>query len=270
MNRENKKLARRRRAAERKRQQKRKQTRKVLVSVTVAAIVLVLIVVIVSAAKKSRAADAEKAARESAAEAIETESKAEAEPVKVADLAAFDPEKMPDAYDISKDDLTYAQISIKDYGTITMALDSTVAPVSVKNFASLARNGFYDGLTFHRIIDGFMIQGGDPLGNGTGGSDQNIKGEFSGNGVDNPITHVRGAVSMARSQDPDSASSQFFIVQSDSSYLDGQYAGFGYVTDGMDIVDKICKDAKPSDSNGTIPADQQPVIESVRIVEPDL
>ena len=156
---------------------------------------------------------------------------------------------------------------MKDYGTITAALDETIAPVSVQNFVSLAKDGFYDGLTFHRIIDGFMIQGGDPLGNGTGGSEENIKGEFDQNGVQNPITHVRGAISMARAQDPDSASSQFFIVQSDSTFLDGQYAGFGYVTDGMEIVDQICKDAKPTDNNGSIAKDSQPKIESVTVIE---
>lgn len=185
-----------------------------------------------------------------------------------AGVAAFSAEALPDAWDISKDALTYAQISVKDYGTITMALDETIAPTTVENFVSLVKEGFYDGLTFHRIMDGFMIQGGDPLGNGTGGSDETIRGEFAANGFDNPITHVRGAVSMARSQDMDSASSQFFLVQADSTFLDGQYAGFGYVTDGMDVVDAICKDAEPVDSNGTIPKEQQPVIESIVIAEP--
>lgn len=118
------------------------------------------------------------------------------------------------------------EIQVKNYGTIKVELDGDTAPITVANFLKLAQNGFYDGLTFHRIIDGFMIQGGDPKGNGTGGSDETIKGEFSGNGVENNISHVRGTISMARSQDMDSASSQFFIVQSDSTYLDGQYAGF--------------------------------------------
>ena len=122
-------------------------------------------------------------------------------------------------------------------------------------------------LAFHRIIDGFMIQGGDPKGNGTGGSDETIKGEFSGNGVENNISHVRGTISMARSQDMDSASSQFFIVQSDSTYLDGQYAGFGTVTEGMDIVDQICKDTPVQDSNGTVSASDQPVIESIKVID---
>ena len=126
---------------------------------------------------------------------------------------------------------------------------------------------FYDGLTFWRTMDGFMMQGGDPKGNGTGGSGETIKGEFSSNGVDNDISHTRGTVSMARSTDPDSASSQFFIVQSDSTFLDGDYAAFGHVTEGMDIVDKICKEAAPTDENGSIKADEQPVIESIRMTD---
>lgn len=160
-----------------------------------------------------------------------------------------------------------ATITVKDYGDITVQLDETAAPLTVENFVSLAQEGFYDGLTFHRIIDGFMIQGGDPLGNGTGGSDETIKGEFSSNGVDNPISHVRGVISMARSNDPDSASSQFFIVQADSTYLDGEYAGFGYVTSGMDIVDQICQDVPVQDTNGTVNPEDQPVIESIVITE---
>ena len=158
-----------------------------------------------------------------------------------------------------------AAIDIKDYGTITVALDETAAPETVKNFVSLAESGFYDGLTFHRIIDGFMMQGGDPLGNGTGGSDKTIKGEFKENGFENNLSHTKGAISMARSQAMDSASSQFFIVQADSTFLDGSYAAFGYVTDGIEIVDKICKDAEPTDSNGTIEKDKQPVINSIKV-----
>ena len=142
-----------------------------------------------------------------------------------------------------------------------------VAPNTVNNFVSLVKKGFYDGLIFHRVISGFMIQGGDPNGDGTGGSKENIKGEFSNNGVDNDISHTRGTISMARASDPDSASSQFFIVQADSTFLDGDYAGFGHVTEGMDIVDKICEDAKPTDDNGTIPSDQQPVIEKITITD---
>ena len=161
----------------------------------------------------------------------------------------------------------HAEIDIQDYGTITVELDGDIAPITVQNFMDLANDGFYDGLTFHRIISGFMMQGGDPNGNGTGGSENTIKGEFSGNGVENNISHVRGTISMARSQDMDSASSQFFIVQSDSTYLDGQYAGFGTVTEGMDIVDQICKDTPLQDSNGTVSASDQPVIESIKVID---
>lgn len=161
----------------------------------------------------------------------------------------------------------HAEIVVKDYGEIDVELDADTAPITVTNFVKLAQEGFYDGLTFHRIIDGFMMQGGDPLGNGTGGSEETIKGEFSENGVTNDISHKKGVISMARSSDPDSASSQFFIVQSDSTFLDGQYAAFGYVTDGQDIVDKICAEAQPSDDNGTIPAEDQPVIERITIVD---
>ena len=161
----------------------------------------------------------------------------------------------------------HADISVKDYGDISVELDADTAPVTVTNFVKLAQDHFYDGLTFWRIIDGFMIQGGDPKRNGTGGSGETIKGEFSSNGVENDISHTRGTISMARSSDYDSASSQFFIVQSDSPMLDGEYAAFGHVTDGMDIVDEICKNAKPVDNNGTIKAEDQPVIESITITD---
>ncbi|MBQ9268857.1 MAG: peptidylprolyl isomerase [Oscillospiraceae bacterium] len=161
----------------------------------------------------------------------------------------------------------HAEIEIQDYGTITLELDGNTAPITVENFVSLAKDGFYDGLTFHRIIDGFMIQGGDPAGNGTGGSEKTIKGEFSANGVENDISHVRGVISMARSGDPDSASSQFFIVHQDSTFLDGQYAAFGHVTSGMEIVDAICADTPVQDDNGTVAWWDQPVITSIRITD---
>ena len=159
----------------------------------------------------------------------------------------------------------FADIEIADYGTITVELDAKAAPITVENFVNLAKDGFYDGLTFHRIIYGFMMQGGDPNGNGTGGSENQITGEFSANGVENPLSHTRGAISMARAQDPNSASSQFFIVHEDSEFLDGQYAAFGYVTEGIEIVDAICEDAIPVDGNGTILPADQPVITSVTI-----
>ncbi|MBQ6260422.1 MAG: peptidylprolyl isomerase [Firmicutes bacterium] len=162
----------------------------------------------------------------------------------------------------------YANIDVRDYGTIRVKLEPSAAPITVENFVKLAKSGFYDGLTFHRIMEGFMIQGGDPDGNGSGGSGENIKGEFSSNGVENSLSHTRGAISMARNSfDMDSASSQFFIVHKDSTFLDGDYACFGYVTEGMEVVDAIAEDAQPIDNNGTIPADQQPVITSITIEE---
>lgn len=161
----------------------------------------------------------------------------------------------------------HAEIVIKDYGTLELELDADTAPITVTNFVKLAQEDFYDGLTFHRIIDGFMIQGGDPLGNGTGGSEETIKGEFASNGVENNLSHKRGVISMARSQMPDSASSQFFICHADSPHLDGEYAAFGTVTKGMDIVDAICEAAKPVDNNGSIPAAEQPVMETVTILD---
>lgn len=140
----------------------------------------------------------------------------------------------------SKDDgFVYVQLDVRDFGAIVLKLDPTAAPITVANFKELVDSGFYDGLTFHRIISGFMIQGGDPNGTGTGGSSKTIKGEFAANGVSNPISHTRGVISMARSNAPNSASSQFFIVHKDSTYLDGNYAAFGYVIDGMDVVDAI-------------------------------
>lgn len=160
-----------------------------------------------------------------------------------------------------------AKIEIENYGTIELELDADIAPISVANFAKLANEGFYNGLTFHRIIDGFMIQGGDPKGDGTGGSEENIKGEFSANGVKNTISHVRGTISMARSNSFNSASSQFFIVHEDSTFLDGQYAGFGKVTSGIEIVDKICNDTKVEDSNGTVLKANQPTITKVEMVD---
>lgn len=159
----------------------------------------------------------------------------------------------------------HVEITVKDYGTISVELDADEAPISVTNFVKLAEEGFYDGLTFHRIIDGFMIQGGDPLGTGMGGSDETIKGEFSANGVENNLSHTRGAISMARAQNYDSASSQFFIVHEDSTFLDGQYACFGYVTEGIEVVDAICEAVPVTDNNGTVEKANQPVIESIKV-----
>ena len=161
----------------------------------------------------------------------------------------------------------HAEITIKDYGTIKLELDEGTAPITVANFIKLAQEGFYDGLTFHRIMDGFMIQGGDPEGNGYGGSPDTIKGEFADNGVDNPISHVAGIISMARSKAYDSASSQFFITVADSTFLDGSYAAFGRVTEGLEIAQQIAKDANPTDNNGTIRPEEQPVIEKIVITD---
>ena len=161
----------------------------------------------------------------------------------------------------------HAEIVVKNYGTIALELDADVAPITVENFANLVNEGFYNGLTFHRIISGFMIQGGDPLGNGTGGSSKTIKGEFASNGVKNSISHVRGTISMARSSMPNSASSQFFIVHKDSTFLDGQYAAFGTVTSGMEVVDKICAETTVEDDNGTVEKNNQPVIEKITMID---
>lgn len=161
-----------------------------------------------------------------------------------------------------------AVITVKNYGKIELELDADTAPITVANFVKLAEEGFYDGLTFHRIISGFMIQGGDPEGTGMGGSDENIKGEFSANGVENSISHKRGVISMARGgYSYDSASSQFFIVHQDSLFLDGQYAAFGYVTSGIEVVDQIAANTPVTDDNGTVLKSNQPIIESVKIVK---
>ena len=186
-----------------------------------------------------------------------------------------------------------AEIVIKKHGTIKLDLYADEVPETVANFVKLAKSGFYNGLTFHRIMEDFMMQGGDPNGDGTGGSDKDIKGEFSANGHRNNISHIRGTISMARSGSQyeqylsmgyklsdlpseaqsdlkrayNSGSSQFFICHKDSTFLDGNYAAFGRVTEGMNIVDKICTEAKPTDNNGTIPAKDQPVIETIKIIE---
>lgn len=151
-------------------------------------------------------------------------------------------------------------ITMEDGSVMKAELYPEIAPVTVENFVSLVKDGFYDGLTFHRIIDGFMIQGGDPLGNGMGGSDKKIKGEFLANGVKNDLRHTRGVLSMARSMNPDSASSQFFIMHADAPHLDGQYAAFGKVTDGIEVVDAIVQSAKVEDGNGTVKPANQPKI----------
>lgn len=162
----------------------------------------------------------------------------------------------------------HAVIKVKDFGEIELELYGDKAPITVKNFIDLVNDEFYDGLTFHRIIENFMIQGGCPKGDGTGSSGQNIKGEFANNGVENDISHLRGVVSMARGgYDNNSGSCQFFIVHQDSTYLDGDYAAFGKVTKGMDIVDKIATETEVYGSNGEVMSYHQPVIESIRIID---
>ncbi|MBR4123814.1 MAG: peptidylprolyl isomerase [Clostridia bacterium] len=162
-----------------------------------------------------------------------------------------------------------AVITVKDYGDIELELDGDTAPITVDNFVKLAKDGFYDGLTFHRIIEGHMIQGGDPQGTGYGGSEKNITGEFKKNGIENNISHERGTISMARSVNYNSASSQFFIVQVTSDAikqtLDGNYAAFGKVTKGIEIVDKIAQDTPVVDADGTVTKTNQPIIEKIII-----
>lgn len=162
----------------------------------------------------------------------------------------------------------YVEMEVENYGTIVLELDGKAAPVTVTNFVKLTESGFYDGLTFHRIMDGFMIQGGDPTGTGFGGSSETIKGEFAQNGYNNPISHKSGTISMARnSVSMDSASSQFFICVADDEFLDGAYAAFGHVVEGMDAVMQIAKDAKPTDDNGSIDPKDQPKIISVKVID---
>lgn len=161
------------------------------------------------------------------------------------------------------------EMKIKDMGSIKLELDADSAPITVTNFINLVKDKFYDGLTIHRVAKDFVIQGGDPKGNGTGGSEKKIKGEFADNGVKNSISHVRGVISMARASDNmNSASSQFFIVHKDSTSLDGQYAAFGHVTEGMDVVDEIAENV-PSENpiTGLVAKEKQPVIEYVKVIE---
>ena len=160
------------------------------------------------------------------------------------------------------------EMNITDYGKIVLELYRDNAPITVDNFVKLVNAKFYNGLTFHRIINNFMVQGGDPLKNGTGGSKNTIKGEFSSNGVNNKISHKRGVISMARSQDMNSASSQFFIIHKDNTSLDGNYAAFGKVISGIEVVDKIEETLSSlGDENGLIPVDKQPVIEYIKVIK---
>lgn len=154
-------------------------------------------------------------------------------------------------------------MKIKDYGEIELELDRNVAPITVDNFLKLVNKGFYNGLTFHRVIKGFMIQGGCPKGNGTGGPGYQIKGEFMSNGVNNPLKHSRGVISMARAMNPDSAGSQFFIMHKDAPHLDGEYAAFGKVTSGIEVVDKIASVATNYMDKPLKPV----IIESIEVIK---
>lgn len=162
----------------------------------------------------------------------------------------------------------YVEIDVEKYGKIELELDADIAPITVTNFINLVNNGFYDGLTFHRIISGFMIQGGGYDKKGNKMDAKSIKGEFLDNHVKNNISHKRGVISMARiPSDNNSASSEFFIMQEDALYLDGSYAAFGYVTKGMEVVDKIAEKAKPIDNNGSIDIENRPIIKSIKVIE---
>ena len=177
------------------------------------------------------------------------------------------------------------EISVKDFGVMQVELEPEIAPITVANFLKLVNDGFYNGLTFHRVVPGFMIQGGDPSGNGDGGTGENIKGEFQSNGVPNSIKHERGVISMARWNDePDSASSQFFILQQDATrkdedgnpikdengnvenFLDGEYAAFGRVISGIEVVDKICEEVSTEDEFGAVDKIDQPIIEYIKVI----
>ena len=158
------------------------------------------------------------------------------------------------------------EMSVKDYGIMTLELEPEYAPITVENFLKLVNEGFYDKLSFTRAIPDFMIIGGDSVGDGSGGTGTTIKGEFEQNGVHNPLKHTRGALSMARIEtDPNSASSQFMIIQKDNTELDGANAVFGYVTSGVEIVDKICEEV-PIDEYGFIDFTSQPVIEYIKVI----
>ena len=158
-------------------------------------------------------------------------------------------------------------ITMEDGREMKGELYPEVAPQSVGNFTALANSGFYDGLIFHRVIPGFMIQGGDPKGVGIGGPGYHIKGEFAMNGWNNPLKHTYGVLSMARSMMPDSAGSQFFVMTSDSPHLDGSYAAFGRVLSGIEVVDAICQNTPVTDGNGSVAKANQPVITSIQVIE---
>lgn len=252
MKKENKQLAQERRAAERARQERNE---KLKIGLSFAAVILIIVGIIAAVVMNPM---------EDSGKGSATGDKNNGSGNKVDEDVITKP-----VIELDKSKTYYATIEIEEYGTIKVQLDQETAPVTVSNFVKLAQDKFYDGLTFHRIIEGFMMQGGDPNGNGSGGSKQNIVGEFSKNGHDNPIKHERGVISMARSNSYNSASSQFFIMHEDAASLDGLYAAFGHVVEGMDVVDAICESAEPTGNNGMIPKEEQPKIKSVTITTED-
>ena len=161
----------------------------------------------------------------------------------------------------------HAEIVVEEYGTITIEINADIAPITASNFLNLAKKGFYDGNSFYRVIDGFAIYGGDPNGNGTGTSGSTIEGEFTANGVANSLTNTRGAIGMARGTHYNSASCQFYILQSDATYLDGDFAVFGYVISGLNVVDQICASTPTTGSDGYVAAANQPVIKEIKVVD---
>lgn len=182
-------------------------------------------------------------------------------------LSAFTACGTPNAQEMQGvSNATKVEMSIKDYGKVTIELYPDEAPITVENFLSLVEEGFYDGIGFHRLDKDFVLQGGDPDGDGFGGSDTPIKGEFTSNGVQNNVKHKRGVISMARTGDPNSATSQFFICLDDrtAGALDGNYAAFGCIIEGMDVIDKV-RDSTPESDR--LPKSQQPVIEYIKVIE---
>ena len=159
------------------------------------------------------------------------------------------------------------EIEVKNYGTITLEINCDTAPQTASNFLNLAKKGFYNGLTFHRVINGFAIYGGDPNGDGTGNAGSTIVGEFISNGYNNPLSNIRGAIGMARGINYNSASSQFYILQESNTFLDGDFAVFGYVTSGMEVVDQICSTVVATGEDGYVAPDNQPKISSVKVVK---
>lgn len=161
----------------------------------------------------------------------------------------------------------HAEIVVEEYGSITIEINADIAPITASNFLNLAKKGFYEGTSFYRVIDGFAIYGGDPNGNGTGTSGSTIEGEFTANGVANSLTNTRGAIGMARGTHYNSASCQFYILQSDATYLDGDFAVFGYVIEGINVVDQICAGTATTGSDGYVASANQPTIKEIKVLD---